>query len=166
MNLSWQLRRNLENSLVDFLNDQADGLTVFYKGANQPIDIRVGKSPQQDWKLPNISVYMDSKTALRGFVGNNKRLKSYLMIIDIRALDDGMRSDLAEWVSIVLNEGFNFYDYQPNQADPNNLIKTLEGKISIEFVTDNPLQIIQDAELFDKHRHNLTVSLTIFNKGE
>ena len=104
---------------------------------------------------------MDTKTAPRGFVGNNKRLPSYLMIIDIRTLDDGMRSDLAEWVTDTINEGFDFFDYQPNVGDPDNRLNTILGKVSVEFITDTPINGGIDADQFDKYRHNITVSLTI-----
>lgn len=159
--LNWQLRRNIENSLTEFLQTQAIGVTVFYKGSDIPIDIRVGKSPRDNWKMPVISIYMDTRTAPRGFVGGNKRLKSYLMIIDVRALDDGMRSDIAEWVTDTINEGFSYFDYQPNSTDPENPIKTLTGKVSVEFITDNVINAGIDADLFDKFRHNISISLTI-----
>lgn len=161
MTLNWQLRRNLENSLAEFLQTEAVGVTVFFKGSSTDIDVRVGNAPQDNWKIPNISVYLDTRTAPRGFVGNNKRLKSYLMIIDIRASDDGMRSDLAEWVSDTINDGFDFYDYQPNSGDPDNPLKTLSGKVSVEFITDTPIRPVVDADAFDKYRHNISVSLSI-----
>lgn len=162
MTLNWQLRRNLENSLAEFLQTESVGVTVWYKGSDNTIDIRVGKSPRDDWKLPVIANYMSDKTAPRGFVGNNKRLKSYLMVIDVRALDDGMRSDLAEWLTDTINEGFDYYEYEPNPADPDNEIKTLSGKVSVEFITDSPIDAGIDADQFDKYRHNISVSLTIF----
>lgn len=159
--LHWQIRRNLENSLAEFLQDQAVGVTVFYKGSETPIDIRVGNAPQQDWGMPNISVYLDTRTAPRGFVGNNRRLKTYLMFIDVRALDDGMRADLVEWASDVINEGFDVYDYTPNAGDPENPNKVLSGKASVVFVTDTPLRNTPNAELFEKFRHNISVNVTI-----
>lgn len=161
MNLDWGTRRNIENSLVEFLQDQATSVTVFYKGANESLDIRVGNAPQDDWKLPNISVYTDPKTAPRAFIGNNKRFESYLTIIDIRALDDGMRSDLADWVTSTINDGFDFYTYSPNSSDPTNPIKVLAGKISVDFVTDTPIRSVVDSSKFDKFRQNITLDLTI-----
>ena len=159
--IPWQLRRNLENSLTEFLQVETVGNTVFFKGADTPIDIRVGKSPRDDWKMPVISNYMEPKTSIRGFVGGNKRLNSYLMIIDIRALDDGMRSDLSEWLTDTINEGFDFFDYQPNVADPDNPIKVLSGKVSVEFITDTPINGGKDADIYNKYRQNISVSLTI-----
>ena len=160
-NLDWQIRRNLENSLAEFLQTESSGLTVFYKGKDQTIDIRVGNAPQDSWTLPNISVYLDTRTAPRGFVGNNRRLKSYLMIIDIRALDDGMRSDLTEWATDTINDGFDVYDYTPNIGDPDNPSKVLSGKASIVFVSDIAIRNTQNSELFEKFRQNISISVTI-----
>lgn len=163
MTIAWQERRNLENSFADFLQDQADGLTVFYKGEEKSIDIRVGFSPRTDWNLPVISVYHDSRTAPRGFIGQNKRLKTHLMIIDVRALDDGMRSDLADWVGDTINDGFDFFNYSPDSNTPDTPNKSLVGKISIEFVTDTPLRGGDNDDEFDKFRHNISVNATINN---
>ena len=46
MTLPWQLRRNLESSMKEFLFNEAIGVTLFAKGADNSIDVRVGKSPQ------------------------------------------------------------------------------------------------------------------------
>ena len=160
-NISWGIRRNLENSLTEFLETEITGTTVFYKGADLPIDIRVGNAPQNDWKLPNISIYLDTRTAPRGFIGNNKRLKSYLMIIDVRAFDDGMRSDIVELVTTKINEGFDVYDYSPNSGDPENPIKVLTGKGSVVFVSDTPIRSTENADQWEKYRQNITISVTI-----
>lgn len=161
MSLAWQIRRNLENSLAEFLESEASSVTVFYKGAEQSIDVRVGNAPQDNWGMPNVSVYLDTRTAPRGFVGNNKRLKSYLMIIDVRALDDGMRSDLAEWVTDVINEGFDVYDYTPTVGNPENPTKVLSGKASVNFISDIPIRATENSNLYEKFRQNISVSVTI-----
>lgn len=161
MALSWQERRNLENSFVDFLTSQASGITVFYQGEEKSLDIRVGRSPRDDWNLPVISFYLDNRLAPRGFVGSNKRLKTHLAIIDIRALDDGMRSDLADWVGDTINDGFDFNSYSPDAVTPDTADKTLEGKVSIEFVTDRIVTAGENVDVFDKYRHNISVNCTI-----
>jgi len=160
-NLTWKNRRNLENSFVYFLQNEANDLTVFYKGSATPIDIRVGNAPQDDWTLPNISIYLDSKTADRAFVGQNRRLESYLMIIEIRALDDGMRADLAEWVTTTINDGFNFYEFDPNPSEQDTPIKALIGTVSIEFVSDTAIRRTEDANLFEKFRQRITCNISI-----
>lgn len=159
--LNWEDRRNLENSLAEFLQDQSSSLTVFYQGESKSIDIRVGFAPRDDWSLPNIAVYHDSRTALRGFVGQNKRLKTHLMIIDVRALDDGMRQDLADWVSDTINDGFDFYSYSPDAVSPDTPNKTLTGKASVDFVSDNRILADTNADEYNKYRHNISINVTI-----
>lgn len=159
--IAWQIRRNLENSLAYFLQSMTSTDKVFYKGSELGIDIRVGNAPQDNWKMPNISLYMDSRNAPRAFIGNNKRLKSYLMIIDIRALDDAMRADLAEVVATLINDGFDVYTYAPNSTTPEDPSKTYFGKASIEFVTDTAIRGTQNAELFEKFRHRISINVTI-----
>lgn len=161
MKLDWQVRRNLENSLTEFLQTETADTTVFFKGKNENIDIRVGFAPQDNWGMPVISLYMDTRTATRAFLGGNKRFKSYLMIIDVRALDDGMRSDLVELLVDTINDGFDLFDYSPNSSDPSNPIKVLSGKVSVDFVTDNALRATENANIYEKYRQNISVSLTI-----
>ncbi len=161
MKLDWQVRRNLENSLTEFLQTETAGTTVFFKGKNQAIDIRVGFALEDAWSMPVISLYMDTRTATRAFLGGNKRFKSYLMIIDVRALNDGMRSDLVELLADTINDGFDLFDYSPNPSDPSNPIKVLSGKVSVDFVTDNPIRATENTNIYEKYRQNISVNLTI-----
>lgn len=160
-NLNWQLRRNIESSLANFLTTQASGTTVFYKNANQSIDIRVGNAPQDDWSLPNISVYLDSKNAIRGFVGQNNRINTHLMIIEVRASDDGMRADLAEWVTDTINDGFTVYTYSPNVSNPDSPTSVKYGTASVEFVSDTAIRSAENSNLFNKFRHRITCNISI-----
>lgn len=161
-NLNWDESRNLEHSLVDFLINQisTQNKTVFFDGKNLPINARVGFPEDNKWILPVISVYVSSKTATRDFVGTNKRTKERLMIIQIRALDDGMRQDLADWVADTINEGFLFFDYQPSESTPDLPTKTQKGKVGINFVTDAPTRLL-NVEDFDKFLHNISISVEI-----
>lgn len=161
MALLWHERRNLENSFVDFLSNQASGLTVFHKGEEKSLDIRVGRSPREDWNLPVISFYLDNRLAPRSFVGNNKRIKTYLAIIDIRALDDGMRQDLADWIGDIINDGFDFYNYSPDSTNPDITNTVADGKVSVDFVTDTVITTGENVDIFDKYRHNISVNLQI-----
>lgn len=161
MNIAWGKRRNLENSLTEFLQAQAVGVTVFYRGKDQTINITVGHAPKDDWKMPIISLYTDPKTSIRSFIGNNKRLDTYLMIIDVRALDDGMRGDLASWVTTAINDGFDFYDYTPGSGDVENPDKVLSGKASVNFVSDVPVRNTENSNIFDKWRQNISIQVTI-----
>jgi hypothetical protein len=160
-NIPWSIERNLETSLEEFLNTEVSGTTVFYKGVAQPINIRVGNAYKDNWSMPVISVYADSKTSERGFIGSNKRLKSYLMIIDVRALDFGMRSDLTDWVETTINDGFPVYTYTPSVSTPDTPDKVLFGKASIDFLSNAPTRDTQDLNFYEKFRQNLSISVTI-----
>lgn len=161
MTLDWQVRRNLENSLASFLETEVAGTTVFFKGQNQQIDIQVGHAPQDNWGMPCISLYLDDRTAPRAFIGNNKRFKSYLIILDVRAFDDGMRADITDWVTDTINDGFDMYTYSPNPSDPENPLSILSGKVSVVFVSDTPVRSTENSNLYEKFRQNITVNLTI-----
>ncbi len=160
-NISWSIRRNLENSLVEFLQAQTIGVTVFYKGKDETINITVGHTPKDSWDMPIISLYTDPKTSIRSFIGNNKRLDTYLMILDVRALDDGMRSDLASWVTTAINDGFDLYDYTPGSGDVENPTKVLSGKVSVNFVSDVPVRNTQNSNVYEKWRQNISINVTV-----
>lgn len=161
-NLEWKTRRNLEDSLKEFLESQisTSSLTAFHEGNNVPIHVRVGFPTDSSWTLPVISEYVDNKTSERFLVGSNKRYKNWLMILEIRALDDGMRMDLAEWVAETINEGFPYYEYAPNGASPNSPTKTLAGNVNVEFLSDLPVRL-PNVDKIDLFRHRITISVEI-----
>jgi len=160
-NIPWSLERNLETSLEEFLKTSVSGTTVFSKGTTYEIDVRVGNAPQDNWALPCISVYADGEVAPRSFIGSNKRLTSILMIIDIRAWDSGMRSDLKDWLVSTINDGFNVYTYTPSESTPDTPDKVLYGKASIDFLSNTPVRNTQDLNYFEKWRQNISISVTI-----
>ena len=159
--IPWGIEKNLENSLVDFLTDEFTGKTVFLKGANQSIDIRVGNAYQDNWSMPCISIYADTETDDKPFIGNNVLLKSHLMIIDIRATDGGMRSDLKDYLVDIISNGFPYYEYNPNPGEPDESNKALVGKASIKFISNVPIRNTQDSNYVEKFRQQITINVTI-----
>jgi len=162
--LPWKLRKNLETSLCDFLIEKIndESLQVVDEcGALKTPNVRVGFNRKDDWELPVITVYSDNVLSPRQCIGSNCRLNEYLIIIDIRALDIGMQLDLTDWVSNTINDGWNFYDYQPNNADPLNPIKTLAGYVSFDFVSNTSVRLGDNVDLFDRFRQNITISTYI-----
>lgn len=163
-NLTWQTQRNLENSFAEFLEDEITtaSLTVPDENGNaKAILVRVGFKFNENWTLPVISLYADTKTADRLSIGSNKRLNTFLLIIDIRTLDKGSQLDLTEWVQDTINNGFVFYEYTPDGSGGVN--KVANGRVSLDFVSNIPLRLGENVELFDKYRQNITVSCTISN---
>lgn len=161
-NIPWSIKRNLENSLAEFLQNAItnDSLTVIdSKGSEKTIEVRVGKEFNSNWTLPVIALYYDSHQSPRLSIGSNLREKTHLMIIDIRALDEGMQQDLADWVETTINDGFIFYTYSPNSSDPDNPDKDETAYCSLEFLSNVPVNIGDTADLPDKYRQNITISV-------
>lgn len=165
-NLAWQTQRNLENSFAEFLQGvvTTESLTVLdQNGVSQPVLVRVGFVFNKNWNLPVISIYSDSKVTPRLSIGSNKRQKNYLTVIDIRALDKGSQMDLTDWLESKINNGFDFYEYSPNPSNPSSPIKVQNGHVSIDFVSNVPLRLGENAEFFDKYRQNISLNCWINN---
>ena len=162
--LGWKKIRNLENSLVEFLQNQisSQNLKVLdLDGNEKDIQVRAGYKIDESWELPVISVYVDNIQLPRLSIGSNCRLPSYLMIIDIRALDVGSQLDLTQWVEETINNGWDFYYYSPNSGSPDNPTKVKTGYVSIDFISNTSVKLGENADLFDKYRQNITISCTI-----
>ena len=159
--LDWQLYRNLENSLVDFITTEvsADSVTD-YDGNNVPV--RVGRKNDQDWTLPCIAVYYDLENSERLQLGSNQRIRYYLLIIDIYAVDEGQRIDLAAWLADKLEDGFRYYFYSPNLSNPDNPTKVAGGLVNIEdFISNGQVDLGQNVDSFDAHRHRISIQVWI-----
>ena len=155
--LDWNLYRNEENSLRDFLTEQAviDDVTDI-NGVLVPM--RVGRKDDNDWTLPCITVYVDSETAPRLEIGSNIRNDAQIIIIDIFATNEGERLDLAKWVTDVINDGFRYYAYSPNVSNPEAPIKVAGRLMQIDFLSNNRVNLAQTVSEIDNHRHNITIN--------
>ncbi len=165
-NLAWDVQRNLENSFIDYIQAQIDLVSLTIPDTNgnaQAVSARVGFEFNSSWTLPIISAYVDSNTKPRLSIGSNKRQKAYLIIIDIRSLDKGSQLDLTDWLQDAINDGFVFNEYTPNPGDPLNPTIVVNGRVSIDFISNIPLRLGENVELFDKYRQNITLSCIISN---
>ena len=65
--MTWRLYRNLENSLKDFLDTEIsnDSITDINGTA---VPVRIGRKEDDNWTLPCISLYMESRHAPQGKV--------------------------------------------------------------------------------------------------
>lgn len=162
--LEWSLERNLENSLADFLQSEitTQNLTVLDPEGNLITpQVVVGFQKTEDWYLPNISVYSDSISSPRLSVGSNKRQDGYLLVIDIRACDIGSQLDLTDWVKLNINDGWDFYEWQPNSGSPDNPTKIKVGYVSFNFISNTPIRLGENIDIFDKYRQNITIDCTV-----
>lgn len=163
--LSYQKQRNLENSWADFVQDAIDtqNLTITDPDTGKPlqVNVTVGFPKSEDWNLPVISGYTDGKLSPRLSIGSNCRLDSFLMIIDVRAPGIGTQLDLTEFIQNTINDGWTFFEYSPNPSDPQNPIKVEKGHVSIDFLSNVPVRLGENVDLFDKYRQNISLSCTI-----
>lgn len=162
--LPWKTERNLENSLAEFLQNTitTQNLKVInLEGSEVTPEIRVGFKAEADWNLPVISLYVDNNLAPRLSIGSNCRQDSYLIIIDIRALDSGMQKDLTDWIKETINDGWDFNEYVPNPLSPDNPTKTKTGYVSFDYITNTPVRFGENVDLLDRYRQNITISCTI-----
>lgn len=164
----YKTQTNIENSLVEFLLEELENSgSPFHlneKGEIVPIDVRIGFEYNNEANLPLITLYADSKTSERAFIGSNRRAKLYLLVIDIRALNVGQQQDLADWVEETINDGFTYYEYD-GSVDPLNPVKTKKGYANVDFLTNEPLRLGDNADIFERYRQNITIAVDI-TKGE
>ena len=158
--LAWQLHRNIENSFKDFLDAQisTDGVTDV-NGDSVPV--RVGEKVDNNWTLPCIVIHVDSETDPKLFIGSNFIDQRPLIIIDIYATNGGERSDIANWLTQEIKNGFSYYTYSPNLSDIENPTKVLAGTANVDFLTNGRVNLGDNIDLIDAHRHQITVNTFI-----
>jgi hypothetical protein len=163
MILTWATSTNIENSLIDFLRNEVieQALQILdVNGVAKTVNVYAGRELNNDWNLPLIQVYLDSKPdANRLEIGSNKRLKSFQVIIDIRTLLPGQETNLADWVEQEINDGITIYDYTPNSLNPEAPAKSILGYGRVDFITSMPVPSYDDADVFDKNRYRLTIKI-------
>jgi len=165
--LTWQSVRNLENSLIDFLQTQitSDSLKLLDESGSQVIpNVYRGKQLKDNWNLPLVQLYCDDKLLTRLEIGSNLRMKSFLIFVEIRTLLPGQEVDLADWLEEKLNNGCDYYIYEPS-ADPENPIKTFAGHINIDFQSSNPVNLGDNLDKFDKYRYRLVLKTWLNTRG-
>ena len=160
MPLEWGIKRNIENSLYVFLTDKIDENNVTDSN-NDKILIRVGRKVSKDWTLPCITIYLDDTTSERAEVGSNNRLKSYLIIMDIYATNDGERLDLSDWLEKIVENGFRYFSMLPSTSGPQTPIQTAGGLVEVNFVTNARVALGQNVDPEDAHRHRISINTWI-----
>lgn len=163
--LTWQISTAIENSLIDFLRNEVTNHSLKVldtNGVAQLVNVYAGRELSENWHLPMIQVYLDSKPdANRLEIGSNKRLRSFQVIIDIRTLLPGEAQNIADWIEEVINDGFDVYNYTPNSSDVESPIKTIFGHGRVDFITSMPIPSYDDADVFDKNRYRITIKVWI-----
>jgi len=163
--LHWQIGTNIENSIIEFLRDKvtAQSLQLLdVNGAAKTVNVYAGRELNNEWALPLIQIYLDSKPdANRLEIGSNKRLRSFQVIIDIRTLLPGQETNLADWVEAEINNGVTIYDYTPNPSNPEAPTKVILGHGRVDFISSLPVLGYDDADQYDQNRYRITAKIWI-----
>lgn len=161
--LSWGLYRNLENSFKYFLDTeiQSDSVTDS-NGDNIPV--RIGMKLDNNWSLPCISIYVESETDNKIFIGSNFIDDQQLIIIDIYATNEGERTDIANWITQKIKDGWTYYEYSPNLSNPTNPVKVKKSLVNVQsYLSNGRVRLNGNTNELDAHRHRITINVLIPN---
>ena len=163
MILTWEISSNIENSLIDLLrlriHEQSLQL-LDNNGTAQTVNVYAGRTLNDNWNLPLIQVYLDSKPdAGRLEIGSNKRLRSWQVIIDIRTILPGQESNLADWVENAINDGVVIYDYTSNCKNISLPVKSILCYGRVDFITSLPVPPFDNSDKFDQNRYRITAKI-------
>lgn len=165
MILTWQIGTEIEASLIEFLQaaiTSASLQMLDQNGTAQNVNVYAGKVVKSDWSLPLIQIDMDSEPDLNRLeIGSNTRLKSRLIIIDVRTLLPGQEKNLADWVKDTINNGFTVYSYTPNPLNPDSPTKTSLGHGRVDFISSVQTPSFDDADVYDQNRWRITIKVWI-----
>jgi hypothetical protein len=165
MILIWQISTAIENSLIELLRGEVINQSLQLLDGNgiaKTVNIYAGRELNNDWNLPLIQVYLDSKPdASRLEIGSNIRLRSYQIIIDIRTLLPGQETNLGDWIEEVINDGFVIYNYVPNSINPEIPAKIELGYGRVDFITSLPIPGYDDADKYDQNRYRISLKVWV-----
>ena len=148
--MTWRLYRSLENSLKDFIDAQITSDSLKAEDGSD-ISVRIGRKEDDNWTLPCISLYNDSETLERFEIGSNKRDDRQLIIIDLYAMNEGERLDLAKFLVDAINDGWRYYSYSYNPSNPESPTKVAGGWVNVNFVENTRVALGQNVDVFDAH---------------
>ncbi|MFA5048506.1 MAG: hypothetical protein WC516_05795 [Patescibacteria group bacterium] len=158
--MSWDLYTSLEASLKYFLETEATTDNLVDSEGNS-INFRIGRRFDNDWQLPEVTIYFESETAERIFVGSNQRDERFLVILDIFAKTEIDRTMLARWITNTINDGFQYYTFSTNVATPDTPTKATGGWASLNFLSNMRVALGQNVDEIDAHRHRISINIWI-----
>jgi hypothetical protein len=158
----YRTTRNIEASIIDFIKD------TITESAYNWTNVNIEKSFSKIYtlSLPSICVKAERTDRDPAEIGNNKKIRSVQIIIDIFATDDGMRLDLKDCLAEILQDGCVFYEYTTHKVGRETVVntKTANGRIRITNIDDNSVDFDVDRDKLDIHdrfRHRLTLTIEL-----
>lgn len=155
MAINYRTYRNIESSLADHLRDGLDA-----NFSSPKIEVRVGKTFNEKWKLPVVVVYWDSAPVTKLGIGENRWIEDNTLIIDIFSTSEGLKLDLASFIVQHLREGFDLHTLAKDGGDQSQVIKTPNGTISVSIIGNDPIDLGDNVDKREKYRQRITITVT------
>ena len=153
--MAYRVSRNIEASLIQFIEDQLVGAWV---------GISVEKAFSRVYKidLPVICIRCGTTSHDSTEIGGNSTVRTPNVLIDIFAEDDGQRLDLKDFLIEKLRGGCVYYDYTITNGQI--ISKTANGRIRVLNIDDTPIDFdVEKSKLdvHDRYRHLLSLSVSL-----
>ena len=148
--MAYRISRNIEASLIDWLTEELEdsGWT----------GIRIEKAFAEIYKgtLPAICINVLETRPEKLEVGSKTNLKYFTINIRIFANSDGLRLDLADFITDLLEDDINYYAYTITNGEVAQ--KDLSGRIVITRFFEDRKELINTSNLEkeDRYRHLLS----------
>jgi hypothetical protein len=145
--MSYRISRNIEASLIDWLT------TELSDAGWTGIGVEKSFSQVYGGTLPCILIEQDPEDDTKLEIGSKTWLKNFFINIRIFATSDGQRLDLKDFITDLLEDDIDYYEYVITSGVVSS--KSLEGRISILEVTRNEKELknTENLEKEDKYRH-------------
>lgn len=149
----YNITRNLEASIIDFL-------TLKMTGDFANVSVTRTWDEVRNLTLPVVLIRCGTTSHNRVEVGDTNTWREPIILIDIFASDDGERLDLKDYIIAEIKVGCPYYLYEIENGAVKS--KTLDGRIRITEIDDDPINFDLDKDIIDpyeQYRH--LISLTI-----
>lgn len=155
----YRATRNIEASIIDFIIDSLESTWT---------NVNVEKSFAKVYtlSLPSVCVKAEKTIYDSAEIGDNKKIRSTQVIIDLFCTDDGQRLDLKDYLCEVLHNGCVYYEYTTSKSGRTTSVsaKVANGRIRVMNIDDTPVDFDVDKDRLDVHdrfRHRLTLTIEL-----
>jgi len=152
--MAYRVSRNLEASIIDFLQDNFDD---DWTGIN----VEKTYSKIYDLSLPSICIRCGVTDHEKIELGDNNTVRTPQILIDIFAENDGQRLDLKDYIVEKIKNGCPYYEYTIANGQVQSKIEN--GRIRVMTIDDSPINFDGDRNALDPHdryRHLLTFTVS------
>lgn len=156
--MSYRISRNIEASLVDYINDSLDSTGSGWSNVN----VEKTFARAYDITLPTICVRVGTTNHERAEIGTTSTVRTPVVLVDVFASSDGQRLDLKDWLIGIFRDGLPYYEYVISGGTVQS--KTQNGRIRVLNIDDNPIDFDvpkNDLDVHDRYRHNLVLSVSL-----